>query len=102
MYTPIKLDKVRNLRYGMKMISAIEEELKTSIKNIDFNNMTMKTLATIVWGGLFWEDNTLTPDSVMDLIDDNSTISEVSEKVGAAMSEAFPEQKNAQRAAAKK
>jgi hypothetical protein len=89
MFTPIKLDKVRNFRYGMKAISLIEKALNTSVSKLDFDNLTMEDTATIVWAGLVHEDKDLTPEKVMDLIDDHSDIQTAIETMGKAFNESF-------------
>lgn len=89
MFTPIILDKSRNLRYGMKALSLVEKALKTNIAKLDFGNLTMEELATLVWAGLVHEDKGLTVDKVMDLIDDYSSIQAVVDPVTEAISEAF-------------
>ncbi|HHY28455.1 MAG TPA: hypothetical protein GX523_17275 [Desulfitobacterium dehalogenans] len=88
-YTPIKLDKVRNFRYGMKAISLVEKALKKPISKVDLNGLTMEDSAVLIWAGLAHEDKELTPDRVMDLIDDYSTLPEVMEAAGQALQEAF-------------
>jgi hypothetical protein len=100
MYTPIQLDKARNLRYGMKAIHLIEKKLKTTISKLDMENLTMEDTATILWAGLAHEDRDLTPDQVMDLIDEYSNIPSAVEMMGKAFQDAFgsAEEKNAQRA----
>jgi len=92
-YTPIALDKSRNLRYGMKAFSKIEDTLGKPLAQIDLNNLTQKQLATFVWAGLEHEDKSLTPDSVMDLIDDHSDIQTVAETLGKAIQESLGKQK---------
>lgn len=72
MLYPIKLDKERNFKFGMKAISLIEKKLGVPIGKIDMENMTMEDAATMMWAGLVHEDKDLTPDKVMDLIDDYS------------------------------
>lgn len=89
MYIPIQLDKMRNLRYGMKAISLIEKTFKKNIAKIDFENLTMEETATMIWAGLVHEDNELTPDKVMDLVDDYSNLQYVLEKMKEAMNIAF-------------
>jgi len=89
MYTPIKLDKVRNFRYGMKAMYLIEKKLKKPISKIDFENLTIEETAIILWAGLVHEDNSLTPEKVMDLVDDYSNMGEVLKTMGEAISEAF-------------
>ncbi|MDZ7370259.1 MAG: hypothetical protein ONB12_03710 [candidate division KSB1 bacterium] len=85
MYTPIQLDKVRNFRYGMKAMHLIEQKMKQPISKIDFDNLTMNDLATILWAGLVHEDPKLTTEKVMDLVDEYSSLV----KVTKAMDEAF-------------
>lgn len=89
MFTPITLDKARNFRYGMKAISRLEKVFGKSISNIDLNGLTMEEVATLIWAGLVHEDAKLTPDKVMDLIDDHSNVAAVMEVASKAMGEAF-------------
>jgi hypothetical protein len=89
MYYPIKLDKIRNFRYGMKAISVLEKKLKKSVSKIDLENSTMEDLATIIWAGLQHEDKDLTPDKVMDLIDEHSDIQTAFTVMGEAFRGAF-------------
>ncbi len=89
MYTPIELDKVRNFRYGMKAMSYIEVKLKKPIAKIDLDGLTMKDTAIVICAGLMHEDDKLTPDKVMDLIDDKGNFIEVIEAMGKAFNKAF-------------
>lgn len=89
MYTPIELDKIRNFRYGMKAMSYIEEKLKTSISKLDLDGLTMKDTAIVICAGLMHEDRKLTPDKVMDLIDEKGNFLEVIEAMGKAFDKAF-------------
>lgn len=88
-FTPYKLDKVRNLRYGMKAFSKIEDVFGMPLAKIDLNNLTQKQLATIIWAGLEHEDKDLDADKVMDLIDDYSDIQEASEMLTKAIQESM-------------
>ncbi|MDD4564770.1 MAG: hypothetical protein PHE79_04765 [Eubacteriales bacterium] len=88
-YTPIELDKMRNLRYGMKAISLVEKKFKKPIAKLDMGSLTMEDSAILIWAGLAHEDQNLTADKVMELIDDYSSLPAVMEAVGAAMTEAF-------------
>lgn len=88
-YYPIELDKTRNFRYGMKAISLIEKKFKKPIHQIDYDNLTMEDTAVLIWAGLVHEDNKLTPDKVMDLVDEHSTIVEVMPKMMEAINGAF-------------
>lgn len=89
MYTPIELDKVRNFRYGMKAISYIEKKLKTPIAKLDLNGLTMEDTAVVICAGLMHEDDKLTPNKVMDLIDDKGNFIQVIEIMGEAFAKAF-------------
>lgn len=88
-FTPIKLDKVRNFRYGMRAISIIEKEFKKPIGKIDMGNLTMEDVAIIIWAGLQHEDKDLTPGKVMDLIDEYSDLQTVMKAMNEAMQDAF-------------
>lgn len=89
MYYPIKLDKARNFKYGMKAISVAEKNFKKPISKIDFNEITMEEAAILIWAGLQHEDKDLTPDKVMDIIDDYSNVTAVLTEAGKALNEAF-------------
>ncbi len=88
-YYPIKLDKVRNFRYGMKAISLIEKQLKKPISKIDLENLTMEDAAVMIWAGLVHEDKDLTVDKVMDLVDEYSDITTVLQAMNEAFQSAF-------------
>lgn len=89
MYFPIELDKVRNFKYGMRAISLVEKKFKKPISKIDMNSLTMEEMATIIWAGLVHEDNKLTVDRVMDLVDEHSSVIKVFEVAGEALNKAF-------------
>jgi hypothetical protein len=89
MYTEIKLEKTRNFRYGMKAINKIEKALKTNVAKLDFDNLTMEDTATIIWAGLVHEDTELTPEKVMELIDEHSDIKTALAAMGEAFQNAF-------------
>lgn len=95
----IQLDKIRNLRYGMKALETIEDLTGRPVSQLDLTNLRMKDLKSIVYAGLSHEDPELTPDSVVTLIDEYSDIQTVAEAVGKAMTAAFG--KNGQRAVEK-
>lgn len=88
-YSPIKLDKVRNFRYGMKALHLIEKSLGVSVNNLDLNDLTMEQCATIMWAGLFHEDKDLTPEKVMDLVDEHSSLVEAIQDMSKAFEAAF-------------
>jgi hypothetical protein len=86
MYTPIKLDKTRNFRYGMKALNLIEKKFNKNIASIDFENLTIEETMTIIWAGLVHEDKDLTPEALIDIIDNNGIKLET---IVTAMSEAL-------------
>lgn len=105
MFVPVQLDKVRNFRYGMRALKTVEDLEGKSISQIDMENMSMSTLANLVYAGLCHEDKELTIDKVIDLIDDYSDIQSIAETMGKAIALAFNkdnQRKNSQRVAAKK
>ena len=85
MYHPIKLDKDRNLRYGMKAISLIEKKMRKPIAVIDLDKMTMEDVAVFLWAGLQHEDRDLTPDKVMDMVDEYSSFTAAAAAMGEAL-----------------
>lgn len=103
MFYPIQLDKMRNFRYGMKALSLVEKKLKTPVSKIDMNSMTMEDSAALIWAGLVHEDRDLTPDKVMDLVDEFSSLPNIMASMSEALQGAFGtanseeiEEKNAQ------
>jgi 20S proteasome alpha/beta subunit len=88
-YVPIKLDKTRNLRYSLKALSRIEDELGCSIAGVDFSNVSIKQIITFIWAGLIHEDKYLSVDDVMDLLDDDISLDELMKKVTEAMDAAM-------------
>ena len=88
-YYPIELDKMRNFRYGMKALHLIEKKLKKPISQIDMDNLTMEDAAVMIWAGLQHEDKGLTPDKVMELVDDYSNVQTVMIAMGKAFEGAF-------------
>ena len=88
-YITVQLDKMRNLRYGMRALETIEELTGNAIGKLDLQNLKMKDLKCIVYAGLVHEDKELTPDKVVELIDEYSDIQSIADSVGKAMTEAF-------------
>lgn len=89
MYTPFKLDKVRNFKFGMRAIDRIEKELKTSVGKLDLDDLTMEQASIIIWAGLAHEDKDLTPDKVIDLIDEHSSLVKALKTMAEAFGESF-------------
>jgi len=82
---PLQLDKTRNLRFGMKAMSLIETALGVKISKLNLSDIGINDLAVFIWAGLVHEDASLTIDSVMDLVDEYSSIPEISEKLSQAI-----------------
>jgi hypothetical protein len=88
--TPVELDIVRNFQYGMRANHQIEKALGIkSIYKIDFDDMSTEETATLMWGGLVHEDSQLTPDKVMELVDEHSSFPVVLGKMFEAISVSF-------------
>jgi len=91
-YYPIQLDKTRNFKYGMRAIDLIEKKYGKPIMEIDGisdGKITMDDYATLMWAGLVHEDKELTPERVMDLVDEYSNIREVSKVMWKALNDVF-------------
>ena len=73
----------------MRALSLIEKKLKKPISQIDMDNLTMEDAAVMIWAGLQHEDKGLTPDKVMDLVDDHSNIQTLMIAMGEAFAGAF-------------
>lgn len=89
----IELDKARNLRYGMNALVKVEELTGRPITKLDLESISMKDLRTILYAGLYHEDDSLSPEKVGELIDDYSNIGDVAEKLGEAFTVAFGDKK---------
>ena len=88
-YYPVQLDKSRNFKYGMKAISLVEKKFKKNMSKIDMNDLTMEEMAILMWAGLVHEERALTPEKVMDLVDEYSSVTVVATLMGEAITEAF-------------
>ena len=73
----------------MRAMSLIEETLEKPLAKIDMEAMSIKDLCVFIWAGLYHEDNSLTVESVMDLVDEYSDIGTVSEILGKAITNSF-------------
>lgn len=99
MYTQIKLDKSRTLRYTVRSLSRLEEEMDKPLVGMNFDEIRIKDITTILWAGLLHEDPTITVDEVMDILDNHEIkLDYVAEKVGKAISDSFAENKNPKKA----
>jgi hypothetical protein len=55
------------------------------------NKLKITQLGILLWAGMVWEDETLTPKSVMRMVDEHSSIVEATQKATAAIFAAFPQ-----------
>ena len=85
----INLDKTRTLRFGINALAKIEDLTGTPLTKLDLSKVGIKDLLIIVYAGLYYEDKTLTIEAVGDLIDEYSSIQEITEKLGEALTLAF-------------
>ena len=67
--TPIKMDKTRNLRYGMNALIELENLLGKPITELD-DELSMKDMRTIFYVGLKCEDRELTHERTGELMDE--------------------------------
>jgi len=96
----INLDKERKLRLTMKAI--IEFEKTNKIKLMDINKSTsIDVFAKLAYTMLKQEDNDLTLDKTITLLDEYLTVGEAIEKISEALAAAFPSAKNADQPAGK-
>jgi hypothetical protein len=82
MFYPIKLDRERNFKYNMRTLSNIEKKFGKpliQIPGMTDGQLTMADYAVIMCEGLRHEDPDLTPDRVMDLVDEHSDLATVTE-----------------------
>ena len=85
----IKLDKTRHIFFGLRAQKMTEKML--GIKSfLGYMNTTKgeigaNEMSTILYAGLLWEDNDITLDSVIDLVDEHSNIITVIEAIGKAI-----------------
>ena len=78
MYIPVTFEKARNFRYGLAAIDLIEKRLGKRISEIDFRKFgrstTVMEKTIILWAGLVHEDPTLTPESLLEIMDKNNVL----------------------------
>jgi len=65
----LNLDKPRKLKFGFKASRLLKEKFKD--KDIEaLSNMSVHEFPIIAWCGLVWEDESLTPERVEEIIDE--------------------------------
>ncbi len=60
-----------------------------AIEGLQEGLLTMEEYATLIWAGLVHEDKDLTPDKVIDLIDEHSSLVDVTRDMWKALNETF-------------
>jgi uncharacterized protein YlxP (DUF503 family) len=93
MFTLYQLDKARNLRFTTRALATIEKKLNIKITKLDQNEIGINEIMVILWAGLQHEDQTLTVEKVMDLIDEYSSYEEASEKISEGFENSFSKKK---------
>lgn len=66
----LELDKPRKLKYGFKALRLIREKYGEKTELTDVMDIETDEMTFFAWAGLAWEDETLTPEKVADLIDE--------------------------------
>jgi hypothetical protein len=84
-YIPYQLDRIRNVRLSLGALSLAEETLNKSLSQVVADGMRIKQTATILWAGMQHEDKELTPDKVIELIDEYSSLPEANEMLFKAL-----------------
>lgn len=106
MYTPIKLDKTRNIMLGFEAMRLYKSMTGKSLTKIDFEQEDIEdVIPLIIYCGLKHEDDSLTLEETIKLIDKNMGIKKVIELMPTIFKDAGlgdDDIKNAQRAAKKK
>ncbi len=90
---PVQLDKKRNLKFGFNAMVAFEEvtgekffDVMGQVTTKKGLNMTMGQVRALLWACLLHEDDTLTPESLGDILDDNfDRFGEITEALGEAV-----------------
>jgi hypothetical protein len=105
MYTPVKLDKTRNILLGFEALSLFKKITGKSLMKIDFDNEDIEELIPLIfYVGLKHEDKELTLEETTALIDKHLGVSGAVDLLPKIIQELFPEDnnsKNKQRAVKK-
>ena len=88
----VEMDKMRNMKFGMNALIQLEKELGKPLTSMGTDEFKLEDLRTMLYIGLKWEDKSLTPDAVGDLMDESiekNGIQYLSAKLGEALQGAF-------------
>jgi hypothetical protein len=106
MYTPVKLDKTRNILVGFQALQLFKKITGKSLAKLDYENEDMEDyIPVLFYSGLVHEDKELTLEETTELIDKHLGIKGALELLPGILEETFGKEedaKNAQRAAKKK
>lgn len=88
----ITLDKTRHLKFGLRALHIMKQELKTA--PADAMVATADQLAILTYACLAWEDKSLTLDKTMDIVDQSGIdLGVLRAKVNEAIGLVAPESK---------
>ncbi len=106
MYTPVTLDKNRNILLGFEGLQLFKKMTGKSLAKFDYENEDIEDyIPVIFYCGLMHEDKGLTLEQVTQLLDKHLGIKKALEMFAQIMEDTFGKQddsKNGQRAAKKK
>lgn len=67
---PVKMDKMRNLRYGHAAIAKAETVIGRRVGEIDIFRLSFDDASKLIWAGLEHEDKAITPEWVLETLDE--------------------------------
>lgn len=86
---PVKLDRQRELRYGVNALCILEDKLGKNLGEILSQGMGISMLRLVFWAGLVWDDKELTEEEAGGLMDtymqSGHAFSEVSDLITKAL-----------------
>ena len=88
---PVMLDKERHIRFDLNAFAELEEATGNTLTDSidDIGKGSLKTVRTVLWAGLVWEDPDLTPQMVGACIGMHN-LGEVTEALTQAITAALP------------
>ena len=93
MFTPVKLDKTRNVMLGFQALRLFKKVTGKSLMKVDFQNEDVEDLIpTIFYVGMVHEDKELTLEKTIELIDEHLGIKGAMEILPKILEELAPEE----------
>jgi hypothetical protein len=90
-FVVIDLDKPRKLRFGTGAFREVEGILDRSIFKINWGNLGITEVSTLLYAGLKWEDNDITMGQVDEILDERlDDIRNIENTLAEAVMAAFP------------